>query len=260
MRRVFNVAAELVAIVAAPVALAACAASGVDQAALLSIVVAVASLMLFFASYEKSAPRLRDTMPVVVLAALAAAGRILFAPFPGFKPVSAIAVIAGAAFGRRSGFMVGALAALVSNFFFGQGPWTPWQMYGWGLVGYLGGVLASLGAFDGVNQVFGRVRVEPDEPDAASSRRGLAKAAFGLIPLIAWGFLSGYVYGLVLNVWSIVGFFHPQSIGQALVVYAAALPFDTMHGIATAVFLTALYGPWMRKLARIRRKYALLGG
>lgn len=260
MRRVLNVAAELVAIVAAPVALAACAASGVDQAALLSIVVAVASLMLFFANYEKSAPRLRDTMPVAVLAALAAAGRILFAPFPGFKPVSAIAVIAGAAFGRRSGFMVGALAALVSNFFFGQGPWTPWQMYGWGLVGYLGGVLASLGAFDGVSQVFGRVRVEPDAPDAASSRRGLAKAAFGLIPLIAWGFLSGYVYGLVLNVWSIVGFFHPQSIGQALVVYAAALPFDTMHGIATAVFLTALYGPWMRKLARIRRKYALLGG
>ena len=74
------------------------------------------------------------------------------------------------------------------------------------------------------------------------------------------GLRPGYVYGLVLNIWSIVGFYHPQSIGQALIVYAAALPFDTTHGIATAVFLVALYGPWMRKLARIRKKYALLGG
>ena len=122
MRRVVNFIVEFVAIVAAPSRSSAFAASGVDQAALLSLVVAVASLVLFFAGYEKSAPRLRDTMPVVVLAALAAAGRILFAPFPSFKPVSAIAIIAGAAFGRRSGFMVGAIAALVSNFFFGQGP------------------------------------------------------------------------------------------------------------------------------------------
>ena len=261
MRRVINVLVELIAIVAAPVALIACAASGVDQAALLSIVVAVASLVLFFAGYEKSAPRLRDTMPVVVLAALAAAGRILFAPFPSFKPVSAIAIIAGAAFGRRSGFMVGAIAALVSNFFFGQGPWTPWQMYGWGLIGYLGGVLAQLGVFNGVRQVFGRIHVADDGENVAErSRCDFAKAILGLVPLVVWGFASGYVYGFVLNIWSIVGFYHPQSIGQALIVYAAALPFDTMHGIATAVFLVALYGPWMRKLARIRKKYALLGG
>ena len=261
MRRVVNFVVEFVAIVAAPVALIACAASGVDQAALLSLVVAVASLVLFFAGYEKSAPRLRDTMPVVVLAALAAAGRILFAPFPSFKPVSAIAIIAGAAFGRRSGFMVGAIAALVSNFFFGQGPWTPWQMYGWGLIGYLGGVLAQLGVFNGVRQVFGRIYVADDGENVAErSRRDFAKAILGLVPLVVWGFVSGYVYGLVLNIWSIVGFYHPQSIGQALIVYAAALPFDTTHGIATAVFLVALYGPWMRKLARIRKKYALLGG
>ncbi len=261
MRRVVNFIVEFVAIVAAPVALIACAASGVDQAALLSLVVAVASLVLFFAGYEKSAPRLRDTMPVVVLAALAAAGRILFAPFPSFKPVSAIAIIAGAAFGRRSGFMVGAIAALVSNFFFGQGPWTPWQMYGWGLIGYLGGVLAQLGVFNGVRQVFGRIYVADDGENVAErSRRDFAKAILGLVPLVVWGFVSGYVYGLVLNIWSIVGFYHPQSIGQALIVYAAALPFDTTHGIATAVFLVALYGPWMRKLARIRKKYALLGG
>ena len=126
MRRVTSHIVEAVAIGAVPAALAACAAAGVEQAALLSMAVAVLSLLLFFAGYERGRPRLRDTMPVAVLAALAAAGRILFAPIPSFKPVAAIAIIAGAVFGRRSGFLVGALAALASNFFFGQGPWTPW--------------------------------------------------------------------------------------------------------------------------------------
>ena len=78
--------------------------------------------------------------------------------------------------------------------------------------------------------------------------------------MATWGFVSGYLYGFVLNIWSIVGFYHPHSIGQALIVYAAALPFDTMHAISTVVFLVILYGPWMRKLARIKKKYALLGG
>ena len=112
-----------------------------------------------------------------------------------------------------------------------------------------------------MRQVFGRIHVADDGENVAErSRRDFAKAILGLVPLVVWGFASGYVYGFVLNIWSIVGFYHPQSIGQALIVYAAALPFDTMHGIATAVFLVALYGPWMRKLARIRKKYALLGG
>ena len=70
----------------------------------------------------------------------------------------------------------GAIAALVSNFFFGQGPWTPWQMYGWGLIGYLGGVLAQLGVFDGVRQVFGRVQVEPGAPDACRVRIRAARS------------------------------------------------------------------------------------
>ena len=123
-RRAVALATEIVAIVGVPAALAACVAFDVQQTAVLSLVVVLGCLAVFFAGFEHSRPRLRDTMPIAVLAALGAAGRILFAPIPSFKPVSAIAIIAGAAFGRRSGFLVGALAALVSNFFFGQGPWT----------------------------------------------------------------------------------------------------------------------------------------
>ena len=141
-------ALEAPALVAVPLVLAACAFLNLDQSALLTVVTALLAVGVFFASFETSRPSLRQVMPTVVLAALAAAGRMLFAPIPDFKPVSAICILAGAVFGRRSGFMVGALAALVSNFFFGQGPWTPWQMYAWGLVGYLAGVLADRGWLD----------------------------------------------------------------------------------------------------------------
>lgn len=226
--RVRSAVAEAVSITGVPLVLVACIALHIEQTAVLSLAVVLGCLLLFFAGFEQALPRLRDTMPVAVLAALGAAGRILFAPVPDFKPVSAIAIIAGAAFGRRSGFLVGALAALVSNFFFGQGPWTPWQMYAWGLVGYLGGVLVQTGAFE---------------------RRPV---------LLGYGFLSGLLFGAIVNLWSIVGFYHPETFAQALVVYAAALPLDVVHGVATVVFLAVLYRPWQRKLARVKRKYGLM--
>ena len=284
-----RIAAEIVAIAATPAVLAACAIANFDQTALLTLVVVLASMGIFFASYEASRPRLRDIMPTVVLAALAAAGRILFAPIPDFKPVSAIAIIAGVAFGRKSGFMVGALAALASNSFFGQGPWTPWQMYAWGLVGYGAGLLAmvpakrrSAGAKDPC-----QVRSEetpsmtcgssfPVSPDgelesvasspcqAHTGKENCVCATRRLIdahPTIvyAYGFLACLGYGFILNAWSILSFFHAQASGWAgiLAVYATALPFDIVHGAATVVFLLALYGPWRRKLERVRRKFGL---
>ena len=160
-------------LLAVPVVMTAVLLVGIEQAALAMLVVVALVLALFFAGYEASRPGLRQIMPTLVLAALAAAGRILFGPIPDFKPVSAIAIIAGATLGRRNGFMVGALAALTSNFFFGQGMWTPWQMYAWGLVGYVGGVLAHVGAFDRAD---GTVRMPA---------------------LLAYGFASGLLYGVV---------------------------------------------------------------
>ncbi len=227
MKHTVAVLLEVLAIGAVPVVLIFCTLIGAQYTAALSFLVVLTSLGLFFAGYERRKPRLRDTMPVAVLAALGAAGRILFAPIPSFKPVSAICIVAGAVFGRRSGFMVGALAALASNFFFGQGAWTPWQMYAWGLVGYLAGLLAQTKVFDKLPVV------------------------------LAYGFISGYLFGLVMNIWSIVGFFHTSGWADTLLVYAAAIPFDTMHAVATVVFLLILYVPWRRKLVRVKRKYGL---
>lgn len=223
--------AEAFALLAVPIVLVAAGITGFSQTALLSFAVVIAALAVFFASYERGGARLREIMPTVVLAALAAAGRVLFAAVPSVKPVSAIAIIAGVALGRRSGFMVGALAALVSNFFFGQGPWTPWQMYAWGLVGYGAGVLAQAGLFGrGENRLRNRV---------------------GSAGLLAYGFVSSVAYGWILNAWSILGFLHTGLGFNLLAVYAASLPFDIAHGVATVIFLAALYVPWRRKLKRI---------
>ena len=226
MRRVLR-ALEAPLLVVVPLGLIICARYQVDQSALLTVLVALVAVAVLFAGYETSRPSLRQIVPTVVMAALAAAGRILFAPIPDFKPVTAICIIAGAVFGRREGFMTGALAALASNFFFGQGLWTPWQMYTWGLVGYLAGVLAS--------------------HDAFRRPRGL----------YAFGFVSSLLYGFVLNSWYIVGYVHPITLPSALAAYGAGLPFDCLHGVATVVFLLALYLPWKRKLERIKRKFAL---
>ena len=221
------VALEVPALVAVPVVMVATAAAGLDVTAGLTLLVAVLAVGLLFASFEASRPPLRQLMPTAVLGATAAAGRVLFAPIPDVKPVSAIAIVAGAALGRRSGFVVGAVAALVSNFFFGQGSWTPWQMYAWGLVGYLGGVLADHGAL---------------------KRRGV---------LYGWGFISALMYGVILNGYYVLGFVRPLTWPSVFAAYAAGAPLDVVHGIATAAFLAAIWAPWGRAVRRVVAKYDL---
>ena len=174
-----------------------------------------------------SRPALRQILPTATLGAVAAAGRILFAPVPDVKPVSAIAIVAGATLGRQSGFMVGAISALVSNFFFGQGAWTPMQMYAWGLVGYLAGVLADVGAF----------------------RRGWV--------LYAYGAASGLLYGLLLNGWYVLGYVRPLTWQTVLAAFALGLPLDATHSAATVGFLAAIWLPWRRAIRRVVAKYGL---
>lgn len=224
---------EIPLLLAVPMAMASAMFAGIEQTALLMLAVVVLVLALFFAGFEASRPALRQIMPTLTLAALAAAGRILFGPIPDFKPVSAIAIIAGATLGHRNGFMMGALAALTSNFFFGQGMWTPWQMYAWGMVGYAGGALARAGAFDRAD---GTVRMPA---------------------LVAAGFASGMLYGAIINVYDIVGFVQPLTWVGAVARLATAVPFDAVHGLSTSLFLAVLYRPWCHRINRVVRKYGL---
>ena len=218
---------EVPALVMVPATMVACVLGDVRATAGLTLLVATLAVLLMLASFERSRPLMRQLMPTVVLAAIAAAGRMLFSPFADIKPVSAICIVAGAALGRRSGFVTGALAALTSNFFFGQGPWTPWQMYAWGLMGYLAGVLGEHGLLKSNGIVY----------------------AFGLV--------SGLLYGAILNSWHVLGFVRPLNLQTAIAAYAAGLPLDVTHGVATAVFLLVIWGPWRRSIARVVHKYGL---
>ncbi len=226
--------AEAPLLVAVPVVLMLAAVFQVDQAALLTMAVALVAVGVFVAGYETSRPALRQIMPTVVLSALAVAGRILFFAVPAFKPVSAICIVAGAVFGKRCGFMTGVLAALVSNFFFGQGVWTPWQMYAWGLVGYFAGVLSAHGFFDSATQqVRGKFQIRK-------------------IVLYVYAFAAAFLYGVLLDTWTLVGFIRPLTLTTALLTYGAGLSYNVVHGIATVLFLLIIYAPWRRKLERIK--------
>lgn len=229
MRSVALVITEVVALVAVPLVLGVCALGGIQQTALLTLVVATLSVVPFFASFERAKPRPRDFMPIVVLAAIAAAGRILFGPLPNVMPVTALVIIAGACFDREAGFLTGALSALASNMFFGQGPWTPWQMYGWGLVGFVAGAL-----------FFHRAKEVP------------------LWTVLGFGFMSSLVYGLVLDSWTVVGFISPLTWKGALATYSAGAPFNIAHAASTVLFLALLYRPWVRKIERVKTKYGIL--
>jgi Prenyltransferase and squalene oxidase repeat len=178
-----------------------------------------------FAWYERSRPPSQVVALVAALAALAIAGRIAFAAFPNVKPTTDIVVFAGYALGPAPGFAVGAFAGLVSNFWFGQGPWTPWQMAGWGLCGVLGAALA-LGARN-------------------AGRFALAAVC---------GF-AGIAYGVLLNFSLMATYGGDLSWRHFLALEARAIPFDAAHAIGNVAF-ALLAGPAMvRMLVRFRERF-----
>lgn len=223
-------AVEACALLCVPVAMLVLPLAGVESTAGPTLLACALALALGLAGFERSRPALRQLMPTAVLAAVAAAGRVLFAPVPDVKPVSAVAILAGAVLGRRSGFVVGALAALASNFFFGQGAWTPWQMYAWGMVGYVGGMIGDGGRGEGRTPA-----------------------------LRTWALLSGLFYGLVLNGYYVLGYVRPLTWPAVLAAFGAGLPLDVVHGVATLAFFCVVWGPWRRAILRVVARYGLDG-
>ena len=197
------------------------------NAALVTSACACVALVPFFVGYERSRRRARDLMPVVVLTALAVAGRLVFAPVPAVKPIIAIVVMGGLCFGREDGFMIGALVMLVSNVFFGQGPWTPWQMFSTGLVGYLAGVMGSHGWL--------------------THRWSVA----------AFGASMALLYGFILDTWSIVGFVSDINTASVIATYAAGLVNNVASAVGTAAFLIPIAHSWPRMFGRIKERYQI---
>lgn len=179
-----------------------------------------------FAWWERSRPPSRLLALVATLAALAVAGRIAFAPIPNVKPTTDIVLFAGFALGAAPGFATGAVAALASNVFFGQGPWTPWQMVAWGLVGVLGAGLAA----------------------AVGHRR------LGRVPLAAACAVAGLGFGVVMDLHQWLTYQSDLTLSTYAAVASTSLPFNLAHVIGNIVFCLAFGPALVAALERFRAR------
>jgi len=219
-------AVEAISIIAVPAALVLCTLFDAANTALITLCIAALAFIPFLLRYEMEKPHPRDIMPVVVLSASAVVGRIIFAPVPNFIPVTAIVIVSGIYFGKQNGFFTGAFTALVSNMFFGQGPWTPWQMYAWGAIGYLAGAVSSKGLFN--NKWF----------------------------IYAFGAAASLLYGAILDFYYVAGYIG-VSAGSVAAAFLSGLPFNISHMASTITFLALILIPWGKKIDRIKTKYGL---
>lgn len=191
-----------------------------------SFLLLAAALLAGFAWYERSHPSARVLALVGTLAALAVLGRIAFAAIPNVKPTTDIVLLAGYVFGGAPGFAVGAVSGLASNFFFTQGPWTPWQMLAWGGVGIFGALLARVSG--------GRM---------------------GRIPLALACGLSGLAFGVVVNFGSVVTYGDVDLWPRYAAYQTVSLPWDVLHGVGNVVFFFVFGPALVRTLRRFRTRF-----
>ena len=190
--------------------------------AFVSVAVAMLSVVLFLCGFDRKKTGTRRLILISVMIALSVVGRF----FPLFKPVTAFAVIAGMYFGAEAGFLTGSFSALISNFYFGQGPWTPFQMFAWGLLGFLAGVM---------NQPLKKSRVM----------------------LYAYAFLSGVLYSLVMDIWTVLWELGGFSAEVYLAKMLTALPHTLLYAVSNVVFLYLFAKPFGEKLERVKLKYGV---
>ena len=196
----------------------------------ISLAIAVYCMLPFFLIFEGRKPQARELLTIAVLVAIAVAGRAAFFMVPSFKPVVAVTIISAVCFGAESGFLVGALSMLSSNMLFGQGPWTPWQMFAAGIIGFLAGILFQ---------------------------KGWLKAR--KISLCIYGFLATVViYGGIMNPASLVMTSYAITKRNLLAIYMSGLPVDLVHASATVIFLWIASKPMIEKLERIKVKYGMM--
>ncbi|ATW27582.1 ECF transporter S component [Candidatus Formimonas warabiya] len=192
--------------------------------ALFSVIIVGLALFTFFRRFEHQDISAKEVVLTAALASLAAIARVPFAVIMSLQPTTFLVMISGYVFGPQTGFMVGALAALVSNFFLGQGPWTPWQMFCWGMCGVGAALLGS-------------------------HAKGYQPVAFAIL-----GGASGYLFGWVMNIWHWVSFIYPLNWETFLATYALSFPFDTVHAAGNVAFSLVFGRSFYQILLRFKKK------
>ena len=196
----------------------------------ISLLVLLECMLPFFLIFEGRKPQARELVIIAVLCAIGIAGRAALFMLPQFKPVMAVTIIAGVAFGGETGFLVGAMTMLASNVLFGQGPLTPWQMFSMGIIGFLAGILFRKGLL--------------------RRNRG-ALCVFGALAAIL-------IYGGIMNPASALTWVGELNEKVLLTYYISGLPFDCIQAAATWIFLWFGAEPMLEKLDRVKVKYGVV--
>lgn len=197
---------------------------------LISFAIIFETMLPFFLIFEGRKPQARELVILSVLSALAIGGRAAFFALPGFKPVAAMVILTGVAFGAEAGFMVGAMTMFCSNVLFGQGPWTPWQMFAMGVMGLLAGIFFRKGLLH---------------------RNKVSLSVFG-------GLVTFIIYGGIMNPASVLMYQADPNWKMIITAYITGVPADAIHALATVLFLWFLSEPMLEKLDRVKVKYGLM--
>ncbi len=196
----------------------------------ISLLIILETLIPFLTVFEQRKPDAKELIVISVICAIAVAGRAAFYMLPQFKPVVAIVIIAGVCFGGETGFLVGAVTGFVSNFFFGQSSMTPWQMFSFGIIGFVAGILFRKGLL---------------------RKTKLSLCIFGAIATLV-------LFGGIMNPAAVILFQAKPDIEMIISSYIMGLPFDLIHAASTAFFLWFAAEPMTEKIERIKTKYGLI--
>ena len=196
----------------------------------ISLLILLETMLPFLMIFEGRKPKARELVIIAVLCALGVAGRAAFFMLPQFKPVMALTIIAGVAFGGETGFLVGAMTMLVSNALYGQGIWTPWQMFAMGIIGFLAGILF---------------------------RKGFLRRSRGA--LCIFGALAALlIYGIIMNSATALLWMQEWNFKILLTYWVTGFFMDCIQAAATVIFLWFGAEPMLEKLERIKTKYGLV--
>ena len=197
---------------------------------LTSTLIIIETMLPFFFLFESRKPQARELVTIAVMCALAAASRVAFTFLPSFKPITAIVMLTGIALGAEAGFLTGAISAFASNFFFSQGPWTPWQMMAYGMGGFLAGILFH---------------------KRPSLRDPRLLAIFGAVLVMT-------IVGPILDLCTVFTSLTRFSWASVLIILGNGLAMNVAHAVSCALTMLLFGRPLLEKLERLKRKYGML--
>lgn len=194
------------------------------QYQLLSVLIAILACLPFFINFEVKKADIKLIVIIAAFTALASVSRVLFVAIPGFNPATAIIILIALVYGKEVGFLVGALTPLISNIYLLHGPWTPFQMFSWGLVGLLAGLFQNL----------------------------LKK---NIIILSIFGIFAGALFSLIMDVYTVLSYDNAFRLNRYIAMVVTSLLFTINYIISNVIFLILFSSLFLKRLERIKTKY-----